>query len=151
VDQAAPTIVSAPLDLRAHAGHLIRRVQQAHRQLWSELVSDDLTSAQFAVLNILQEKTALDQRTLGDLLGMDRSTIAEIVQRLADRQLITRFRDPADRRRNLVRLTPAGSETLRTNLTAAHQVTNQLIGVLTGHDQQELVRILNLLVDAHHP
>ncbi|WP_275467037.1 MarR family winged helix-turn-helix transcriptional regulator [Streptomyces noursei] len=97
------------LDLSTHPGHLARRLQQAHTLLWTTIVSEDVTSPQFAVLNTLVDEDGLDQRTVGERVGLDRSTIAEVVRRLVARELIEKTRDAEDARRSVLRLTAQGS------------------------------------------
>ncbi|WP_431918117.1 MarR family winged helix-turn-helix transcriptional regulator [Nonomuraea jabiensis] len=137
------------LDLHEQPGHLTRRLQQAHKLLWAELVGDDLTSPQFAVLNLLEQHPNIDQRRLSELVGMDRSTTAEIVQRLLARRLLTRMKDVRDGRRNVLQLDPRGAELLRRTLPAAAEVSRELVAVLSDGDRREFLRILNLLVEAH--
>lgn len=69
----------AAVDLTTHPGHLARRLQQAHYLLWNTMVSEEITSPQFAVLNALVAEPGLDQRTVGERVGLDRSTIAEVI------------------------------------------------------------------------
>jgi DNA-binding MarR family transcriptional regulator len=138
-----------PLNLREQPGHLVRRLQQAHKALWGDCIPGDLTSPQFAVLNIVQEHAGIDQRSLGDLLGMDRTTTGQIAGRLVSRGLLLRVRDVADGRRNLLQLSPDGTELLRRTLPQAALVSKQLVEPLSERDRREFIRILNLLVDAH--
>lgn len=140
-----------PLNLSDHPGHLIRRLQQAHKTLWSENVAADLTSSQFAVLNVLELRPNIDQKTLGDHIGMDRTTIGQIVTRLVRGGLVVKLRDFEDTRRNVLRLSPRGHALLAETLPAASKVSEQLIAQLEERDRHELLRILNLLVDVHHP
>lgn len=150
-DGPVPELEHSPLELRDHPGHLIRRLQQAHKVLWYDTVEADLTSSQFAVLNVLQQYPHIDQKTLGDRVGMDRSTIAGIVTRLVRNGLVVKLRDFEDHRRNVLRLSPRGRELLSDTLPAAAKVSEQLIAELDERDRQELLRILNILVRAHHP
>ncbi|MCX4830640.1 MarR family transcriptional regulator [Streptomyces sp. NBC_01016] len=101
----------AAVDLTTHPGHLARRLQQAHYLLWNTMVSEEITSPQFAVLNALVAEPGLDQRTVGERVGLDRSTIAEVITRLTRRELVDKVRDPQDGRRWLLRLTPGGLRT----------------------------------------
>jgi predicted transcriptional regulator len=94
----------AAVDLTTHPGHLARRLQQAHYLLWNTMVSEEITSPQFAVLNALVAEPGLDQRTVGERVGLDRSTIAEVISRLGRRGLLDKVRDPQDGRRFLLRL-----------------------------------------------
>ena len=48
----------AAVDLTTHPGHLARRLQQAHYLLWNTMVSEEITSPQFAVLNALVAEPA---------------------------------------------------------------------------------------------
>lgn len=98
----------AAVDLNSHPGHLARRLQQAHHLLWNTMVSEEITSPQFAVLNALVAEPGLDQRTVGERVGLDRSTIAEVVSRLIRRGYLDKVRDPQDGRRYLLRLTDDG-------------------------------------------
>jgi MarR family transcriptional regulator, temperature-dependent positive regulator of motility len=135
-------------DLRRHPGHLIRRAQQVHYWLWNAEVSDDVTSPQFAVLYALRAEKNIDQKTLGGRVSLDRSTTAEVVVRLKTRGLIQRIRDPKDARRNLLRLTPSGLRTTERLIPRAARMNRLLVSVLSECEQAELLRMLNLVVDA---
>jgi len=135
-------------DLRRHPGHLIRRAQQVHYWLWNAQVSAEVTSPQFAVLYALRAEKNIDQKTLGERASLDRSTTAEVVARLKSRGLIQRFRDPRDRRRNLLRLTAAGVRTTEGLIPRAVRMNRLLVSVLSEREQSELLRMLNLVVDA---
>jgi len=37
------------------AGHLLRRLQQVHREIWAREAAPELTSVQFTVQNVLAE------------------------------------------------------------------------------------------------
>src|ERR1044072_2157868 len=95
----------AAVDLTTHPGHLARRLQQAHYLLWNTMVSEEINSPQVAVLNALVAEPGPDQRTVGERVGLDRSTIAEVISRLGRRGLLDKVRDPQDGRRSLLRTT----------------------------------------------
>ena len=135
-------------DLRRHPGHLIRRVQQVHEWLWNAQVSAEVTSPQFAVLYALRAQQDIDQKTLGERVSLDRSTTAELVKRLLRRGLVRSIRDQTDGRRNRIHLTPAGLRTVTRLTPKAEQMNQILISVLNEGEQTELVRMLNLVVDA---
>ncbi len=138
----------AAVDLSTHPGHLARRLQQAHTLLWHALVSKETTSPQFAVLTAVAASDDLDQRTVGEIIGLDRSTTAEIVSRLSDRGLLRRVRDPADGRRNLLRLTPAGRALQRQTARRAARMNKVLLAPLDDHEQQVLLELMRRLVTA---
>jgi DNA-binding MarR family transcriptional regulator len=135
-------------DLRRHPGHLIRRAQQVHYWLWNAEVSAEVTSPQFAVLFALRAEKNIDQKTLGERVSLDRSTTADVVGRLRTRGLVQRIRDPKDARRNLLRLTAAGLRTTERLIPKAARMNRLLVSVLSECEQAELLRMLNLVVDA---
>ena len=94
-----------------HVGHLIRLAQQIHTRMWNATVSEEVTSPQFQLLSVLATAPNVDQRTATELARLDRSTRAEPSSRSDWRGygLIERRRDVGDRRRYLLRLTPAGA------------------------------------------
>lgn len=131
-----------------HVGHLIRRSQQIHTMMWNAEVSDEVTSPQIMILVALARTPGVDQRTLGETVSLDRSTTADIIERLMKRGFLERARDPKDRRRNLLQLTQAGIDLLNTLGPRSEAMNEHLIGVLSSKDQTELVRLLRLFVDA---
>ena len=136
------------VDLSTHPGHLARRLQQAHTLLWHALVSKETTSPQFAVLTAVAVSDDLDQRTVGETIGLDRSTTAEIVSRLSDRGLLQRVRDPADGRRNLLRLTPSGRALQRQTARRAIRMNEVLLAPLNAAEQEVLMELMRRLVTA---
>lgn len=122
-------------------GYLIRRAQQAHVATWQRIVSDEVTSVQFGVLMTLAEHPGSSQRRICDALDLDRSTIADIVQRLQRRGLIERERDDADRRRNTLRLTVAGEAEYGSLLSRVQTLDAALTRGLT-EDESEQLRLL---------
>jgi DNA-binding MarR family transcriptional regulator len=135
-------------DLRRHPGHLIRRAQQVHDWLWNAEVSSSVTSPQFAVLYALRAEADIDQKTLGERVSLDRSTTAEVLKRLTARGLVRRIRDVNDGRRNRLRLTSSGTQTVERLTPRAVRMNGVLVAVLNECEQTELIRMLNLVVDA---
>jgi DNA-binding MarR family transcriptional regulator len=135
-------------DLRRHPGHLVRRVQQVHEWLWNAEVSSEVTSPQFAVLYALCAQQDIDQRTLGERVSLDRSTTAEVLKRLTTRGLVRRIRDTNDGRRNRLHLTPAGVRAVGRLTPKAVRMNGILVSALSDGEQSELLRMLNLVVDA---
>ncbi|MHB1172168.1 MAG: MarR family winged helix-turn-helix transcriptional regulator [Lacisediminihabitans sp.] len=133
-------------EIASFTGFLIRRTQQVHASLWLRVTSGEITSVQFGALNLLDRYPGIDQRTLGEHLELDRSTIADISVRLQRRGLIERERDPADRRRNILNLTASGRSILRSLEPKAQEVNRQLVSGLSARDRTELHRLLELLL-----
>ncbi|OLB99876.1 MAG: MarR family transcriptional regulator, partial [Actinobacteria bacterium 13_2_20CM_2_66_6] len=110
-----------------HPGHLLRRAVQVMNQLWDEEVSHTITSPQFAALNALYSEPNLDQRTLGQRISLDRSTMAEVVSRLSARGLIRTERDTRDGRRKTITLTSKGLQSVQQLIPRTHAMTDRLV------------------------
>jgi MarR family transcriptional regulator, temperature-dependent positive regulator of motility len=132
-----------------HPGHLLRRAVQVMNLLWDEEVSHTITSPQFAALNALYTEPNLDQRTLGQRISLDRSTMAEVVSRLADRGLIRTERDRRDGRRKTIALTTKGLHAVQHLIPRTHAMTDRLVGSLAARERHELLRLLTEVVRAN--
>ncbi|MEV0304859.1 MarR family winged helix-turn-helix transcriptional regulator [Streptomyces prasinus] len=138
----------AAVDLTTHPGHLARRLQQAHHLLWNTMVSEEITSPQFAVLNALVAEPGLDQRTVGERVGLDRSTIAEVIGRLLRRELLDKVRDPQDGRRFLLRLTDDGLRTHRRLTVRTARMNQVFLGPLDADEQAVFFALIRRVADA---
>ncbi|MEU9362324.1 MarR family transcriptional regulator [Streptomyces sp. NPDC048301] len=136
------------VDLSTHPGHLARRLQQAHHLLWSAMVSQETTSPQFAVLNALTAEPGLDQRTVGERVGLDRSTVAEVITRLLRRALLDKVRDPLDGRRYLLRLTEEGVRTHKELALRTVRMNQVFLGPLSDEERQTLFGLMRRVADA---
>jgi MarR family transcriptional regulator, temperature-dependent positive regulator of motility len=135
-------------DLHDHSGRLLRRAQQVHYWLWNAEVSMETTSPQFVVLHALRQEGDIDQKTIGERVSLDRSTTAGVLSRLASRKLVQRRRDQKDRRRNLLRLTCKGEETLQDLVPRAVRMNQLLTSVLSDSQRRTLLDMLNRVVEA---
>ncbi|MCI3223070.1 MarR family winged helix-turn-helix transcriptional regulator [Streptomyces sp. NP-1717] len=138
----------AAVDLTTHPGHLARRLQQAHHLLWNSMVSEETTSPQFGVMNALMAEPGLDQRTVGERVGLDRSTIAEVISRLTARGLLDKTRDPADGRRFLLRLTDDGARTHRKLRVRTARMNQVFLAPLSPEEQALFMSLLRRVSDA---
>ena len=138
-----------PEDRMRHPGHLMRRAVQVMNLLWDEEVSHTITSPQFAALNALYTEPKLDQRTLGERVSLDRSTMAEVVARLSDRGLIQTARDTRDGRRKAITLTAKGFHTVQQLIPRTHAMTDRLVGALDSRQRDSLLTLLTEVVGAN--
>lgn len=138
----------AAVDLSTHPGHLARRLQQAHHLLWNAMVSEEITSPQFAVLNALIAEPGLDQRGVGERVRLDRSTVADVVGRLTRRDLLDKVRDPQDGRRALLRPTAEGRRVHRRLTVRAARMNEVMLAPLADEERTLFLGLIQRVADA---
>ncbi|MGF6936045.1 DNA-binding MarR family transcriptional regulator [Paraburkholderia sp. UCT70] len=127
-------------------GSLVRRAQQRHAAVWLSEVSAEITSVQYAALEVLHETPGVSQRQLGDKLDVDRSTIADLVARMVRNGQIERADDPVDKRSYVLFLTTAGKKQLSALRPRVEQVERILTERLTASELAQLRRLLSALL-----
>jgi DNA-binding MarR family transcriptional regulator len=103
----------------------------------------------FSVLVALAEDGPASQASLGRRLSIDRSDMVAVINDLERDGLVTRVRDPDDRRRNLVEITPAGGSTLDRLDAKVQEAQTALLEPLSASERRELLRLLARVVDHH--
>jgi DNA-binding MarR family transcriptional regulator len=97
----------------------------------------------------LEEFGPASQAALGRRTGIDRSDVVAALNDLASRGLIQRSPDPADRRRNVITITPAGRRQLRRLDGVLAGVQDKLLAPLSPAERQQLTRLLVRIVENH--
>ncbi|MBN3766134.1 MarR family transcriptional regulator [Burkholderia sp. Ac-20365] len=141
-----PSKHDKPEALSRFTGSLVRRAQQRHVAVWLAEVSAEITSVQYAALEILQRTPGVNQRQLGDELDVDRSTIADLVARMVRNGLIERSDDPVDKRSYVLFLTADGREQLAVLRPRVEEVERVLTARLSQKECMELRRLLVALL-----
>lgn len=137
--------------LWSRPGFLIRRLHQIHISLFlEETARFDITPVQYSLMSALIEHPAMDQVSLAAQIGLDRTSVAEVLARLAARGLVKRTPSSADRRVKLVTLTPKGRAALDTMSDAALRAHSRTIAPLPGKERTEFLRMLMHLVNANN-
>jgi DNA-binding MarR family transcriptional regulator len=110
-----------------------------------------INGRELAVLTILAEGEPPSQLEAAQRLAIDRTTMVALLDELDAKDLVARSADPADRRRNIVVLTPRGRECL-TGATAATDVAEQaFLAPLGSADGERLRQMLKAVVAPDDP
>ena len=118
----------------AHAGRLVTErfaeigARGYHYRLLEQLVAGPASQAE-----------------LGRRTGIHFSDVVAALNELADGGYLERRPDPADKRRNVVTITPAGRRRLTELAATVAAIQDELLAPLSAAERTELVRLLTLL------
>lgn len=140
-DPQVVTLSTAP-------GHLLRRSEQVHGALWNTYVGSLVTPSQYALLCAVAAREGLDQSTAGDLASLDKSSVAEVVRRLCQREWLIAMPDPDDRRRKCLRLTPAARSLFEKATPGVMTVQAELLSPLRERDRDTFITQLRQIGQA---
>ena len=104
-----------------------------------------------AILIVLGEGSPETQGSISDTLGYDRGQLVGLLDELEERGLVERRRDPHDRRRHLVRLTPDGKRTLSRMRMIARRSEEEFLDPLSEKERSTLHALLFRLAKKHEP
>src|SRR4051812_38915541 len=125
-------------------GYQVRRAQVAVFQHFAESFKTlDLTPGQLGALVLIQANSGLSQSALGAALGVDRSTVVPLIDRLEARGLVVRAPSPKDRRSHALQLSPAGSDVLRQAEATVKAHEAVIAGRLSEAERRTLLALLS--------
>jgi DNA-binding MarR family transcriptional regulator len=94
------------------------------------------------VLAYLRDHPSVSQQAMTEDLSMDSNTGVLVLNDLEDLEYAERRRDPADRRRHMVNITPAGLDALERAEVAQGSIEDEILGGLSAVERAELRRLL---------
>ena len=107
--------------------HLLHRASQSVTDLFSKGIGSDLTPRQLTVLTVISQNEGCSQTDIVDRTGIDRSTVAEMVRRLAGKKILERRRSRDDARAYKIKLTKEGHHLVRNASPLAKRVDEKIL------------------------
>jgi len=129
--------------------YLMKQVELAVRAGLEDLTRPlDLTALQYTALTVLERHSDLTAAHLARHSFVTAQTMADMVTSLLGQGLIERHRDPADRRRLVIALTPEGRRLLEQLRPQVAALEMRMLSLMTPADSDHLRRSLELCREA---
>jgi MarR family transcriptional regulator, lower aerobic nicotinate degradation pathway regulator len=139
-----------PSGLRQKPTWLISQISMhAQRLLTERLAASGSRGYHYRLLAALHEFGAASQAELGRRTGMDRSDVVAALNELAGHGLIRRSPDPADRRRNIITVTPVGTAHFQQLDSLLGGVQDELLAPLAPAERKQLIELLTRVLRHH--
>jgi DNA-binding MarR family transcriptional regulator len=137
------TTPSAETAVAEYAGQLFFRLWRASHTRFAEALEPlGLTTALFALLNVLGSRDGAIQQELGAAMGIDPSTMVSLIDQIETAGLARRRPRPTDRRAREVTITPKGRRVLEQARELAMQVEQDVLRGLSGAERRQLLALL---------
>jgi len=88
--------------------HVPRRLRHVIVRGLKKPSDTHLNRTQFMTVMLLKENGTVPMHFLGSIIGMEKGSLTQVVDKLVDLGMVERNRDPEDRRLVLVQLSPEG-------------------------------------------
>jgi DNA-binding MarR family transcriptional regulator len=128
--------------------HLARAARRSGEAM---LKPGGLRPRHLVALRLLSEGGPTSQQALADSLSLDPSNVVGLLNELEERELITRRRDPADRRRHIVALAPRGEDELCLAYGRLRLLEDDLFSALSAAERATLYDLLVRAVSGASP
>ena len=134
------------------AGQLFFRLWRVtHTRTAEALGALGLTTALFALLNVLGTREGAIQQELGAAMGVDPSTMVSLIDELEAAGLAERRPHATDRRAREVVITPKGRRALEQARRLAMQVEDDVLRGLSPAERRRMLTLLRRAADSAPP
>jgi DNA-binding MarR family transcriptional regulator len=147
-----PSVQRLPEELVSSTIFLLKRLGMAAKSETMEAyVGTGLHPYHHAILALLDEGTTETQGAIGEALGYDKGQLVGMLDELEEAGMIERKRDPADRRRHVVRMTAEGRNALGRLRRLSARIENEFLAPLNDAERAQLHALLLRLASHHVP
>ena len=129
---------------------LTRLAKIVYRRSTEELLGMRLRH--FITLSYLRDQAGVPQQQMCEMLSIDANNLVLLLNSLEQAGHVRRSRDPDDRRRHLVELTPAGRRALERAERAQETIEDDVLAPLSREERTTLHALLTrTLAASNHP
>ncbi|WP_157979730.1 MarR family winged helix-turn-helix transcriptional regulator [Kribbella monticola] len=125
--------------------HLGRASYQSRRLIRRHLADAGAKTQHYHVLASLADDGDATQSALADRIVFDRSDLVTLLDELGELEYVVRRTDPADRRRNIVAITPKGEAALAEMDKLIYAAEVELLAPLSAAERKTLLALLGRL------
>ena len=142
------TAFSAEL-LRDVLGYQVRITHTLIKRVFHEKFDDlGLTNVEFGMLLIIRAMPRCSQRSASEALGTPATVAVHVIGKLIERGLVSRERDPDDRRNYNLALTTAGKSLANDGLRRSRIAQKQMLADLSNQEAAALFSALRKIQDS---
>jgi DNA-binding MarR family transcriptional regulator len=128
---------------------LTRLTKQVYRRSDEEALG--MALRHLVALSYMRDHDACPQQDLADAFCMDANNVVLLLNELEQFGYTTRVRDPSDRRRHLVEITPPGREALSVAERAQVAIEDHVLAALDADERRTLRELLNRALRSVEP
>jgi DNA-binding MarR family transcriptional regulator len=135
-------------------GFTLERTAKRMKQFFQQTLAAagaDITIDQWVVLQVLDQEDGLSQLHIAKATFKDAPTITRIIDLLCDKSLCKRSKDPNDRRRFRIQLTPKGRQTISEVLPIIERAREKAWQGLDKQQLDGLMATLDMVFDNLSP
>jgi DNA-binding MarR family transcriptional regulator len=126
--------------------HLTRLSRRVYANATQEALGMNLK--QVSMLVALRDQGELPQTTLCDMMRLTQNTVVTWLNELEDAGYVSRIRDPQDRRKHNVGLTPKGEAALERAETELRRLEDDVLSGLNADERMQLRRLMAKALEA---
>lgn len=147
-EQAPLTPDAVPDTLWNSIGFLLSKAaDQVESQFAAALLPYGVTPREYGILTTIARRGPQSQQQIGSQIGIDRTTMVNMVDSLEEHGLVERVRDPKDRRRYAVTLSMKGRLLACEQLPKVDAATHDhYLTSLSSNERDQLVEMIRRLV-----
>ena len=126
-------------------GHLIRRLHQISTHLFQQRLQEagvDITPVQYATMDALHRNPGIEQAQVASLIAYDRATIGGVIDRLEQKEYVTRVTSARDRRAREVSLSETGLSLYLEIAPLVEKLQGEILQKLDQTEQDTLTQLL---------